>query len=156
MTEPLDVLQAFLAEAFDPDKIADVAHRLVAEDATYVSLNFADDELARLMPWAGTKHGRQGFIDNFSGVSTRWTNTAFDITDRLSSPNSAAVFGSFTLVSTKLGRSVTSPFAVLAHVQDGRITYFQYMEDTFATARSFRSGGTWTIEADPRGEVLQV
>jgi len=104
----------------------------------------------------GTKRGRQAFIENFSGVSTRWTNTAFDITDRLAAPGKAALFGSFMLVSTKLGQSVTSPFAVLAHVQDGEITYFQYMEDTFATARSFRSSGTWTIEADPAGPVIQV
>jgi hypothetical protein len=46
--------------------------------------------------------------------------------------------------------------AVLAKVIDGRITYFQYMEDTFATARSFRSGGTWTIDAAPDAEPFDI
>ena len=155
-TEPLAVLQEFLADAFDRDKIGPLAERLVASDATYVSLNFIDDELEQVMPWAGTKHGRAAFVSNFLGVSTRWTNTAFEITDTFSGPEKAALFGSFTLVSNKLNQSVTSPFAILAHVHDGLITYFLYMEDTFATARSFRSGGTWTIEADPGGEVVHV
>ncbi|MER7043694.1 hypothetical protein [Streptomyces jumonjinensis] len=61
----------------------------------------------------------------------------------------AAVFGTFTLRSVRLGKAATSPFAVLSRVHDGRIAYMQYMEDTFATALTFRSGGAWTIEADP-------
>jgi hypothetical protein len=27
------------------------------------------------------------------------------------------------------------------------------MEDTFANARTFRSGGTWTIQADPEADA---
>lgn len=28
--------------------------------------------------------------------------------------------------------------------------------DTFATARSFRSGGTWTIQSNPDGTTIEV
>jgi len=30
------------------------------------------------------------------------------------------------------------------------------MEGSFATARSFRSGGTWTISSDPDGHAIEV
>ena len=149
MSTPLSVLEEFLEGAFDPERIEDVTERLVSEDATYVSLNFDDPDLERLMPWAGTKRGRQAFVKNFQGVAAQWTLEGFEVRDTLSEGERVALFGSFTLRSRTLGKATTSPMAILTKVVDGRITYFQYMEDTFATARTFRSGGTWTIRADP-------
>jgi len=68
-----------------------------------------------------------------------------------------AIFGRFTLRSVTLNQATESPFVVFAKVEDERITYFQYMEDTFATARTFRDRGTWTIRADPSGpDPIQV
>lgn len=64
---------------------------------------------------------------------------------------SVAVFGRFTYESTVLSKSVTSPFSVFAKVRNGRCTYMQFMEGTFATAASFRSGGSWTFQSDPEG-----
>jgi uncharacterized protein len=58
----------------------------------------------------------------------------------------AAMFGRFTYRSTALSKAVTTPFAVFARVQGGRCTYLQFMEDTFATAASFPSGGTWIFQ----------
>lgn len=146
---PLDVVQAFLTEAFDPARLQQAVDRLVAEDATYISLNFDNPELNRIMPWAGTKHGADAYAENFRGITTRWTNEAFEITDTITEGNTVAIFGSFTQRSNKVGKSGTSPFAVLARVLDDRITFFQYMEDTFATAQTFRIGGAWVIDADP-------
>jgi hypothetical protein len=151
------VVQEFLADAFDPRKLRDAVTRLVAADATHVSLNFDDPELHRIMPWAGTKHGRQAFVENFSGVTTRWKNEAFRITDTVSEGEHVALFGTFTLRSVKLGKAATSAFAVFAKVRDDRFIYFQFMEDTFATALTFRNGGAWRIEADPdAAEPIEV
>ena len=61
------------------------------------------------------------------------------------------MFGRFTYRSATLGKAVTSPFAILARVRDGRITYMQFMEDTFGTAASFRAGGHAVFRADPEG-----
>ena len=157
MRTPLSVLEEFLAGAFDPAQVEDVSERLVAEDATYVSLNFDDPELERLMPWAGTKHGREAFVKNFRGVAAQWAVEGFEVTDTLSDGGRVALFGSFTLRSRTLGQAATSPMAILAKINNEQITYFQYMEDTFATARTFRSGGTWTIQADPSAtEPIEV
>jgi len=55
-----------------------------------------------------------------------------------------------------LGKVVTSPFAIFARVANGRCTYLQFMEDTFATGTSFRSGGSWTFKSNPSGEVITI
>jgi hypothetical protein len=55
-----------------------------------------------------------------------------------------------------LSKTVTSPFACSGKVRDGVCTYLQFMEDTFATARSFRSGGSWAISSNPDGEQISV
>jgi hypothetical protein len=41
-------------------------------------------------------------------------------------------------------------------VRDGKITYMQFMEDTFCTASSFRSGGTWKFQSDPHGGEVEI
>ena len=46
--------------------------------------------------------------------------------------------------------------AIFARVRDGKITEWLFMEDTFATARTFRSGGTWTIQSEPDGPTIEV
>jgi hypothetical protein len=102
----------------------------MAEDAIYISLNFEDPELKRVMPWTGTSSGPEAFI--------------------------------------------RSPFSIHAKVKDGKIAFFQFMEDTFATARSFkiaffqfmedtfatarsfRSNGALAIQTQPNGPTFEV
>jgi hypothetical protein len=66
------------------------------------------------------------------------------------------MFGRFTYISIVLSKTVTSPFAVFAKVAGGRCTYLQFMEDTFATAASFRCGGAWTVRSDPGGREITI
>ena len=61
-----------------------------------------------------------------------------------------------TYRSTVLGKQVTSPFAVYVEVTDGLCRHMQFMEDTFATAESFRSAGQWTIRSNPDGTAIEV
>ena len=79
-----------------------------------------------------------------------------EILDIFASDNRVGAFGTFTYTSTVLGQEVTSPFAVLAKVDNRKVVYTQFMEDSFATARSFRPGGTWTIQSNPDGSVIEV
>jgi hypothetical protein len=67
-----------------------------------------------------------------------------------------AVFGSFTYRSVSLGKVFTSPFSIHATVCDGKIVYFQFMEATFASARSFSAKGKWTVKTDPKGAEYKV
>jgi hypothetical protein len=65
-------------------------NRLVAPDATYISLNTEDTELSKIMPWAGTSHGPQAFLDNLGTMFTRWENQAFNVTTMFASRETGA------------------------------------------------------------------
>ena len=155
---PLDVVRAILADPTNPE----IVRELVAPDATYVSLSHDNPELKRIMPWAGTQTGPEAVSGTYGRVNRYWKNEAFEIEDTFESGGEsggegrAAVFGRFTYRSTTLGKAVTSPFAVLAHVRDGQVTHMQFMEDTFGTAQTFRSGGTATYRSDPEGGEVSV
>lgn len=143
-----------MAGARDPD----VVNRLVAPTATYVSLNFEDHDLHRIMPWCGTheKAGPRSIIETFTNVGRFWSVESFEIECLFGDDNQAAAFGRFTYRSTVLGKRVTSPFAVLAVVKNGMVTYMRFMEDTFATASSFQSSGEVTYHSDPDGQAFHL
>jgi ketosteroid isomerase-like protein len=149
---PTEIVAAILD---NPKDIANV-RSLCAADVTYVSLNYEDNELKRIMPWCGTSHGAEAIVQTFVDVGRYWKIVAFNIEALFGSGENVAVFGQFTYTSTVLSKTVTSPFACFARVKDGLCSYLQFMEDTFATARSFRSGGSWTISSNPNGEQISV
>lgn len=147
--QPKDVLQAFLVNS-GKETVKQAAEALVAEDAIYISLNFENPELEQIEPWTGRRQGRQIYIDTFSNVGTYWEVNDFQITDLISEGETVAVFGQFTYTSVEVGHRFTSPLAIKATVKDGLITFFQFMEDTYASARSFRKSGSWEIQNNGR------
>src|SRR5580700_3970976 len=149
---PIDVVGQWLKNLVDPE----VINNLVASDATYVSLNTENAELNKIMPWAGTSFGPQAFLKNLSGMFSRWDNEAFNVTTMFASDENVAVFGNFRYKSKSLGKVVSSPFSILAKVIDGKVTYLQFLEDSYATAASFRAGGSWTVQTEPGAELFQV
>jgi ketosteroid isomerase-like protein len=130
----------------------DVVSSVVAPDATYVSPNTENPELAKIMPWAGASHGPQAFLDNLGTMFTRWDNQAFNVTTIFASDENVAVFGDFRYKSHSLGKIANSPFSILVKVTDGKVTYLQFLEGSYATAASFREDGSWTVQTEPGAE----
>jgi uncharacterized protein len=149
---PTEVVRQFLANTTNPT----IVKGLVDEDATYVSLNYDNPDLKKILPWTGTGKGPQAFIDTFTRVSQFWQILAFSLEELFGTGENVAVFGRFTYRSTTLGKTVESPFSILARVRDGKIVYFQFMEDTFATAASFKSGGSSRFHSDPNGKEIEI
>ena len=149
---PLEAVKTFLSNTTKPDVIRSV----VAPDATYISLNYDDPELQRIMPWCGTKKGVEVFIDNFAMVWECWDAFEFKPREIFGSGEDVAVFGSFTYKSKALGQTVTTPFSILAKVKDGMIYFFQFKEDTFATAGSFRIGSAGKYQSFPKNPPFEV
>jgi hypothetical protein len=149
---PIDVVKQFLANATNPT----IVKSLVADDATYVSLNYDNPDLKKIMPWAGTSKGPQAFIDTFARVSQFWQILAFSPEELFGAGENVAVFGRFTYRSNTQGKTVNSPFSILSRVRDGKIVFFQFMEDTFATAASFKSGGGSKFHSDPNGDEIEI
>jgi hypothetical protein len=149
---PLAVLQSILSNPTDLDFVK----QFTTDDFIYVSLNYEHPELHQIMPWAGTNEGTEGLVQTFIDVSRYWTVDNFEIRDSFENKNGAAIFGSFTYTSNVLGKTVTSPFSVLARGENGKLSYVQFLEDTFATARSFRNSGEYAIKANPDGSEISV
>jgi uncharacterized protein len=149
---PLEVVGTWLQNLVDPE----VVNRVVAPDATYVSLNTENPELAKIEPWAGMSHGPQAFLDNLGMMFSRWENQAFNVTSVFASGEDVAVFGDFRYKSYSLSQVVTSPFSIHVKVVDGKVTYVQFLEDSYATAASFRKEGTWTVQTELKAEPFKV
>ena len=149
---PIEVVGRWMQNLLDPE----VINSVVAPDATYVSLNTENPELTRIMPWAGTSHGPQAFFGNLSEMFTRWENQAFNVTTMFASGENVAVFGDYRYRSRSLDKVVTSPFSILVKVVNGKVTYLQFLEDSYATASSFRKDGSWILQTEPGAEPFQV
>jgi hypothetical protein len=152
MLSSTEILSAILA------KPTDLAHvrSLVTPDVTYVSLNYSNPDLKRIMPWCGTSRGPESIVKTFVDVGRYWTVQSFQTEALFGNDDHAAMFGRFTYESSVLSKAVTSPFAVFAKFKDGRCSYLQFLEDTFATGASFRSGGTWVFQSNPSGERIEI
>ena len=151
-SSPMEIVGEWLQHLLDPD----VVNRVVAPDATYVSLSRDNPELKRIMPWTGTSKGPQAFLDNLGMMFARWENQAFDVTAMFGSDEDVAVFGDFRYRSHSLGKVVSSPFSIHVKVVDGQVTHLQFQEDSYATAASFRKDGSWTVQTEPDATPFQV
>ena len=149
---PIEVVGQWLQNLVD----ADVVNSVVAQDATYVSLNTENAELKKIMPWAGTSHGPEAFLGNLGAMFTRWENQAFNVTAMFASEENVAVFGDFRYRSRSLDKVVTSPFSIFVKVKDGKVTFVQFLEDSYATAASFRKSGSWTVQTQEGEASFEV
>jgi ketosteroid isomerase-like protein len=149
---PIEIVQSLLVGRNEQE----VFNNLCAPEVTYVSLNYDNPDLKKSMPWCGTSQGPKAIYDVFERVGQYWRVDDFTPQAVFGQGEHVAVFGSMTLTSTVLQKTVTSPFAIWCRVVAGKIRYMQFMEDTFATSSSFRSGGTWTFRSNPAGGEVTV
>ena len=152
MPTPLELVQTLISNPTNIDHV----RALTTEDITYVSLNFDNPELHKVMPWTGTNRGPQSIVDAFNGMAKVWETKAFEVRDVIANEHSIAMFGSFTYKTRTLGKEITSPFALLAKLTGGKISYLHFLEDTFGTASSFRAAGTWRFSGVATGGDVEV
>jgi uncharacterized protein len=152
MPNSTEILTSILKNPKDIDHV----RSLTTPDVTYVSLNYSNPDLKKIMPWCGTSHGPESIVKTFVDVGRYWEVQSFEPEALFGTDEYAAMFGRFTYKSTVLKKLVTTPFAVFARFKNGRCSYLQFMEDTLATSASFRSGGNWTFQSNPNGERVTI
>jgi ketosteroid isomerase-like protein len=130
--------------------------QLMTPDVTYVSLNFDNPELKKIEPWAGTHKGPQELAAVFVAIQRCWTTLDFKVADTIEQGNRVAFFGSFTYKSNVTGREITSPFALLARFEGDKVAYIQFLEDSYGTAGSFKTGGATRFHSDPSGKEVEI
>lgn len=149
-------LTAVLQQLLQNTSNLKVLRELMTPDVTYVSLNFDNPELKKIEPWAGTHKGPQELADVFAAIQRYWTTLDFKITDTIEQDNRVAFFGSFTYKSNVTGKEIMSPFALLARFEGTKVAYVQFLEDSYGTAGSFKTGGTTRFHSDPSGKEVEV
>ena len=146
------VLQQLLQNTSNPK----VLQQLMTPDAIYVSLNFDNPELKRIEPWAGTHKGPQALHEIFRAIQRFWKTLDFKVTDTIEQGSRVAFFGSFTYKSNVTGKEITSPFSLLARFEGDKVAYVQFLEDSYGTAGSFKTGGAARFHSDPSGNEVEV
>ena len=149
-------LTAVLQELLQNTSNLKVLQRLMTPDATYVSLNFDNPELKKVEPWTGTHRGPQALSEVFAAIQRFWKTLDFKVTDTIEQGNRVALFGSFTYESNVTAKEITSPFGLLARFEGGRVAYLQFLEDSYGTAGSFKTGGATRFHSDPSGKEVEV
>jgi ketosteroid isomerase-like protein len=133
-------LTAVLQEILQNTTNLTVLRQHMTPDITYVSLNFNNPELKKVMPWTGTDKGPQALSDVFEAIQRFWKTLEFKVTDTIEQGGRVALFGSFTYKSNVTGKEITSPFGLLARFEGDKVAYVQFLEDTYGTAGSFKTG----------------
>jgi len=149
-------LTAVLQELLQSTSNLNVLRQLMTPDATYVSLNFDNPELKKVEPWAGTHKGPQELFEVFQGVQRYWKTLDFKVTDTIEQGSRVAFFGSFTYKSNVTGKEITSPFSLLARFEGDKVAYVKFLEDSYGTAGSFKTGGATRFHSDPSGKEVEV
>ena len=133
-----------------------VLRELMTPDVTYVSLNFDNPELKKIEPWAGTHKGPQELATVFAAIQRCWKTLDFKVTDTIEQGSRVGFFGSFIYKSIVTGKEITSPFALLARFEGDKVAYVQFLEDSYGTAGSFKTGGTTRFHSDPSGREVEI
>ena len=66
--KPKEIVQSLLSDIRNPKTVRD----LCAPDVTYVSLNYSNPDLRKIMPWCGTGNGVDAISKTFHDVSEYW------------------------------------------------------------------------------------
>jgi uncharacterized protein len=134
----MQTLQALIGNPLSLENVS----RLVTPDVTYVSLSENNPKLQGYLPWTGRHRGPESIVKAFEGMTKTWQTKAFEVRDIIEQGDKVAMFGSFTYVSREFGKEITSLFSLFAKMKDGKVSYIQFLEDTFGTAGTVRPGMT--------------
>ena len=149
-------LTAVLQELLQNTTNLKALKQLMTADVTYVSLNFDNPELKKIEPWACTHKGPQALVDVVTAIQRFRKSLDFKVTDSIEQSNRVALFGSFTYKSNVTGREITSPFGLLARFEGDKVAYVQFLEDSYGTAGSLKTGGATRFHSDPSGKDVEV
>jgi ketosteroid isomerase-like protein len=140
-----EIVRRFMDAAL-VQKDAHAVDNYFADEVTFIAIVPDSPELTAIVPWYGTRRSPAGVKEVYTLLLTNMELLAFEPEVAFGSGENAAMFGKFRFRSKITGKVVDSAWAIRATVHDGRITYFQFYEDDYTIASSFRRGGSWDIE----------
>jgi uncharacterized protein len=100
--------------------------------------------------------GASGAARCICGDATLLENARLKVTDTIEQGSRVAFFGSFTYKSIVTGKEITSPFSLLARFEGDKVAYVRFLEDSYGTAGSFKTGGATRFHSDPSGKEVEA
>jgi ketosteroid isomerase-like protein len=91
-----------------------------------------------IVPWIGKKTGRKGVAEFYAQIRTLITSESFEVTDILTNGNHAVVTGHLASRVNSTGKLIETAFAFDILVEDGLITRYHMLEDSFAVAQALQ------------------
>src|SRR6516165_486841 len=70
---PIDIVNGILENPKDLKNV----RSFTAKDVTYVSLNYNNPDLKKIMPWCGTSYGPEAIVKTFVDVGRFWKMESF-------------------------------------------------------------------------------
>ncbi|MDI6724460.1 MAG: nuclear transport factor 2 family protein [Methanobacterium sp.] len=130
----------------------------VTEDIEWIVAS-ANHPLTRAaIPWTGKiMKGKEAVKNFFEQLFSEKNFEFIDIkfTDIVGGENNiVAAFGWFKYKSNPTGKVVESDVAIKITLSGGKIAQYQFYENTYAIAESFRLDGQWEIENDGKKRLV--
>ena len=165
----LEIVQGFF-NAFVDGTIADYIANNFTENVRYIpiqgdnsyfeaynpeldaySVSFSHERFLLTPPtqeWEGIT-GAQNFIETLGNANDMTDPiTAFFPEKFVVNGDDIGVFGRFQFRNRSSGQISDTPFAYYIQLQDGKINFIQFYEDSYAYSYGARQGGTWTRNYD--------
>jgi ketosteroid isomerase-like protein len=113
-----------------------------------VALPALSGELHSSLPWLGMYRGLDEVQAFLTHMHSNLDVTGFGPLEIVGDDERASVFGWFGLRSRPAGREARIAFSVLVEGREGKISRYQFLENTFDVSLAFRTAGSWTFETD--------
>ena len=93
-----------------------------------------------VIPFAGTRHGREGVAEFFSSVGETLEFEQFEPREFVGQGDTVAVLGYEHLLIKPTGRTFEQEWAHVYTLRDGKVAKFRAFEDTAAYVAAFEAG----------------
>jgi len=117
--------------AFAEGRIADILATL-GDDVTFIQPGGAD------IPWSGTWKGPAGVGDFFARLAAVADTRRFEPEQYLESGETVVALGQWAAIARATGKPFASSWAMTWKFKDGKVDFYEALEDTSVIAKAFR------------------
>ena len=112
------------------------------------TVNTRDTVTCEAIPWSKTCRG-VGEVQGFFGrLMQNFDVLAFNLDGIVAEGGEGAAFGFFRYRVKATGLECATDWCARFTVREGKISRYQFFEDSYAIARAFRVGGHWELALD--------
>lgn len=134
----------------------DVEYTVIGPPSAQAGVNLPPltPEALSALPWIGTYRGRDGVREFLAHLLRNIEVMGFGPQEVFAEGDRAAVFGWFHYRARSTGGEIKSAYSIQITIRDGQIARYHFLENTYAVAAAFRTGGRWDIDNDGRQRSL--